>query len=84
MADDLVITFDGGTATAVYDDRLLPTFRALGGELTVARASHVEPAPGGGWTADMAPVGGPVLGPFTTRAQALHEERQWLAQERGL
>jgi hypothetical protein len=30
------------------------------------------------WWADMCPVGGPVLGPFDTRADALMAERQWL------
>jgi hypothetical protein len=30
------------------------------------------------WGADMAPVGGPVLGPFGSRELALEEERLWL------
>lgn len=30
------------------------------------------------WWADMAPVGGPVLGPFDGRQQALDEEVAWL------
>ena len=63
---DLVVTFDGGTAAAVYDDALVPVFDALGGGAVVVRASHVEPAPAGckdaGWLADMRPSGGPVLG----------------------
>jgi len=28
--------------------------------------------------ADMMPVGGPVIGPFSTRAEALEAERAWL------
>jgi hypothetical protein len=42
------------------------------------RASHVEPVAGAGWTADMAPVGGPVLGPFKHRSEALAAEHEWL------
>jgi len=30
------------------------------------------------WEADMAPSGGPVLGPFPSRRQALKKERRWL------
>ena len=48
------------------------------GEQIVARASHVEPADGGGWTADLKPSGGPVLGPYPLRSDALAAERAWL------
>ena len=48
------------------------------GEQTVARASHVEPHRAGGWTADMNPSGGPVLGPYPLRSDALAAERAWL------
>ena len=48
------------------------------GTLSITRGSHVEPAAGGRWTADVAPVGGPVLGPFPHRSEALAAERQWL------
>jgi hypothetical protein len=48
------------------------------GTLSIARGSHVEPADDGRWTADMGPVGGPVLGPFPHRSEALAAERQWL------
>ena len=50
------------------------------GEQTVARASHVEPADGGGWTADLKPSGGPVLGPYPLRSDALAAERAWLTK----
>jgi hypothetical protein len=33
-----------GRVEAIYDDALLPVFAALGGDLKVERASHVEPA----------------------------------------
>ncbi len=55
-----------------------------GPPLIITRASHVEPGPEGGWTADMAPSGGGVLGPYLTRADALEAEQAWLRQERGL
>ncbi len=43
------------------------------------RASHVEPC-AGGWSADMSPVGGPVLTGFTKRSQALAAEVAWLEE----
>lgn len=48
------------------------------GRVSIRRGSHVEPTPGGGWTADLAPVNGPLLGPFTTRSAALIAEYDWL------
>lgn len=50
------------------------------GSLSIARASHVEPVENctSLWSADLAPVGGPVLGPFETRRQALAAEADWL------
>ena len=60
---------------AIYDDRL--RFAQALGSVEIKRASHVEPQ-GTQWIADMEPSGGPVLGPFDTRAQALQEEQAWL------
>lgn len=34
------------------------------------------------WWADCSPSGGPVLGPFTDRDTALHEEAKWLSENR--
>ena len=48
------------------------------GSLTIQRGSHVEPTHDGHWTADLSPVNGPLLGPFTTRSQALSAEVTWL------
>ena len=50
------------------------------GELTIQRASHVEPDLEGKWWAELAPVGGPRLGPFDRRSQALEAEKLWLEQ----
>lgn len=48
------------------------------GRLSISRASHVEPRDDGQWQADLSPVGGPCLGPFPSRSQALQAETQWL------
>ena len=48
------------------------------GELTIRRASHVEPDESGRWWADLAPCLGPRLGPFETRSAALLAEEHWL------
>ncbi len=65
-----------GTVEFLYEDDL----RALLdlGPATITRASHVEPTPEGRWTADLSPRGGPLLGPFTLRQEALDAERAWL------
>ncbi len=44
----------------------------------ITRASHVEPDDDGRWFADLDPVGGPNLGPFERRSEALDEEVAWL------
>lgn len=76
------IRIEGGHLKFVYDDALAELLDA--GTPAVCRVSHVEPAADGGWTADMSPVGGPVLGPFELRRQALDAELSWLQKERGL
>jgi hypothetical protein len=49
------------------------------GALSVRRASFVEPD-GNAWYADLSPVGGPLLGPYPLRSQALQAEALWLEQ----
>lgn len=44
------------------------------GTATISRASHVEPTADCRWTADLAPIGGDVLGPFDTQEEALRAE----------
>lgn len=68
-----------GTARAVYDERI--DLRTLGRH-AISRASHVEPDERGRWLADLGPVGGPVLGPFGLRGEALDAERAWLESNR--
>ena len=70
----LVVGRDG-TLEALYGERLDLTPL---GTLTIRRASHVEPTPGGLWTANLSPVGGPVLGPFAKRSEALAAECRWI------
>ncbi len=65
----------GGVVRCVYDEAI---DLAQLGRMTVERASHVEPDAYGQWLADLAPVGGPVLGPFPRRSAALAAEVAWL------
>lgn len=66
-----------GVVKSIYRDEDQGLAEELGGEVRIRRASDVEPTPDG-WTADMAKSGGPILGPFKTRALALAAEVEWL------
>ena len=86
-----ILTFDeSGGVSFVYEDaeKQLGSFVAilmLSGDLVTKRASHVEPIKGNtNWSADMSPVGGPVLGPFCLRQEALDAERECLREHKGL
>lgn len=74
-----VIIAPDGTIIFIYSDDLVELLDI--GQSDVRRASHVEPV-SGGWTADMSPVGGPVLldngSPFKLRTDALAAEVAWL------
>ena len=82
MSETVVVTVTPRGIRAIYHDAL----SGLAGQgPTVRRASHVEPHPDGGWTADMAPSGGPVLfapdgKPFVRRQDALDAEVAWLRE----
>ena len=65
-----------GEVTMIYSDAMVELMDQ--GEAQVTRASHVEPGVHGGWVADMAPVGGPLLGPYRLREEALQAEVAWL------
>ncbi len=52
------------------------------GHTKMRRASHVEPTASGQWIADLAPVNGPILGPFRKRSLALSAESEWLKEHR--
>jgi hypothetical protein len=69
-----------GMVRAIYDEAI---DLAVLGRPTITRASHVEPDEQRRWRADLSPVGGPVLGPFDRRGEALEAEtdgleRHWL------
>ena len=65
----------GGTTHCIYTDVI-----ALSqlGKISITRASHVEANSAGNWIADLSPVGGPKLGPFERRTDALATEVVWL------
>lgn len=73
-----IVIAPNGDMTFIYNDDLRPLMEQ--GDAVITRASHVEPTPGGEWTADMGPVNGPTLGPFTTRSEALSTEVAWLEE----
>ena len=64
-----------GQVRGVYTEEI--DLSALG-QLTIRRASHVEPDAQGRWWADLSPVSGPRLGPFGRRSAALAAELAWL------
>lgn len=64
-----------GTVSCLYTEEL--DVAGLGVAM-VTRASHVEPDGEGRWWADLAPSGGPRLGPFQRRSEALAAEAAWL------
>ena len=70
----LVVAADG-SARAVYGEAI--DLASLGA-VRIRRASAVEPDEAGRWAADLRPCGGPVLGPFAVRSQAIAAEVAWL------
>src|SRR5688572_23702703 len=63
-----------GVVRALYGEELnLLTL----GRVEIRRASFVEPDEVGRWWADLSPVSGPRLGPFSNRSQALTAEADW-------
>ena len=79
---DFIVDTDG-TLRTIYDDEMIRLARSVG-LVTISRASSVEYSwKALGWTADMANVGGPVLGPFDTRREALKAEVEWI-KEHGI
>lgn len=64
-----------GNGRCIYGEAI--DLRAIG-DVLIQRGSHVEPDVSGVWWADLSPVGGPKLGPFSTRSLALQAEVKWL------
>lgn len=70
-----ILILPDGSLRCVYAETIeLTQF----GSQTIQRASYVEPDANGDWHADLSLVGGPTLGPFTNRSDALHAEAAWL------
>jgi hypothetical protein len=73
---ELIIDTAGGVR-CVYGEEI--DLGALG-TVDIRRASHVEPDGCGNWWADVSPVGGPRIGPYRHRSEALAAELQWLRE----
>ena len=70
-----IIVDPSGAARAIYSEEI---DLSVLGPVQIRRASSVEPDEQGRWHADLQPIGGPVLGPFSRRSEALEAERGWL------
>ncbi|MEX0585626.1 MAG: hypothetical protein WD176_03215 [Pirellulales bacterium] len=70
-----LVILPSGQARCIYDETI--DLDQLG-QLSIARGSHVEPDCHGRWFANLAPVSGPLLGPFMVRSEALAAEQAWL------
>lgn len=80
-----VVIDASGNIAFVHSDELVELLAPAFPLLTVTRASHVEPAPGGGWEVDVAPLAGPsgpdgrhVIAAAPRRDEALALERAWV------
>ena len=68
-----------GRVRGIYSDSF--PWRELGRPV-VSRASEVEPDPLGFWYADLSLSGGPRIGPFALRSDAIAAEVAWLERNR--
>lgn len=76
----LAVVRPNGAIRCLYDESIdLSTI----GQLSIRRASHVEPDAKGQWFADLSPIQGPLLGPVPRRSDALTAERNWI-EDHGL
>jgi hypothetical protein len=78
LTKQLKLVVKNGVIHAIYDDALIGLFEDA--TVSTRRASHVEPVDGGGWSADLSPVGGPMLWNFKTRKDALDAEARYINQ----
>ena len=92
--EGIVVVFAPDCTTRhILDEAHDDLFSPIGGAAAIRRASHVDTtddllpvavsqlppnAKATDWWADMSPVGGPLLGPFLTRTEALKREVEWL------
>jgi hypothetical protein len=76
MSEHLLELRPDGSLKFIYSDDLKGIMEI--GKAETKRASDVEPTADGQWTADLSKVGGPLLGPYSTRQTALDAEIAWL------
>lgn len=74
--EQLIKVDTNGIMSFIYSDDMADLSKE--GEVTITRASHVEPDGDGKWYADMSPVGGPILSGFSLRQEALDAEISYL------
>lgn len=72
-----IIIESSGNARLIYDESI--DLLSIG-RVAIRRGSHVEPTEDGRWTADLSPVCGPMLGPFSSRSEAVAAEIAWLRE----
>lgn len=65
-----------GTLSFVWSDDLADL--AQHGTASIVRVSEVEPDASGRWWANLSRIGGPMLGPFVKRGEAIAAELEWL------
>ena len=87
--DEVSILMDNGHTTITRASHVEPAsgYCKLHGECMAVECTAHGCEPLGTarqWAADMAPSGGPVLGPFESRTEALAAEVKWLQDQRGL
>ena len=70
----MILTIDPAGACHCLYTEAIPL--ATIGALSIRRASHVEPDAAGQWSAQI--IGGPLLGPYSTRTAALAAEVAYL------
>lgn len=64
----------------IYADELQGLNGKLGPTVISEHTGWVEPTADNQWQVNMAPSGGPVLGPFHTRASAIAAEIAWVTE----
>lgn len=79
MKNEIQIRINNGQMRYIYNDGLIGLMKQ--GNHKTQRASHVEPCETG-WSADLTPVNGPVIGPYETRQEALDAEVKWLEENK--
>ena len=71
---------ENGEVRFIYNDELVDLMEE--GQAKVQRASTVEPGSDGLWEVDLRMSGGPVMGGFRLRQDALDAEVAWLKEHK--